>query len=112
MNGTGTTRLLPADHGSSHTPPLLQQTEVRCPVCDKLKTGDNLYPQDFDIDCKGATGRCFRRYLRIHLPGENRIFAGTVLVNKYKPEPQDAGDDSWCATGSRRARATPPSPSL
>ena len=38
-------------------------------------------PQDFAIDCDGAQGK----YVRIHLPGTNRIFAGAAYVNTVEP---------------------------
>lgn len=38
-------------------------------------------PQDFAIDCNGAQGK----YVRIHLPGANRIFSGAAYVNRAEP---------------------------
>jgi hypothetical protein len=38
-------------------------------------------PQDFAIDCNGARGK----FVRIHLPGANRIFSGAAYVNTVEP---------------------------
>ena len=49
--------------------------------------------QDFDIDCNGAQGK----YVRVHLPGANRIFSGTVYVNRV--EPPDANPNQLACYG-------------
>jgi len=47
-----------------------------CPSC-----GGAVNPQNYDIDCGGATGR----YVRVHLPGNGRVLPADVSVNYVKP---------------------------
>ena len=60
------------------------------------------------VDCKGATGT----YVRVQLPGDQRIFDARVRVNLAKP-PRVAGRGSVCyGVEARKASTTMPDAGL
>ena len=53
---------------------------------------------------QGATGK----FVRIHLPGSNRIFSGTVFVNRAKPEAKQVDQMVCYAVEAAASSATSP----